>query len=194
MLIFWDQRLVFLATPKAGSTAVESALESLASAAIQRPAALKHADIASFQQHLRPWLEAQAGGPFTTVALMREPVDWLRSWYRFKLRDDHDSPQHQMEGISFAAFAEDYARPDGPARLGIGCQHEFLVNGPHRVDRIFRYEDFSAFIEFLEDSLNCALEMPRLNVPPPVDVHLDGEQEARLRQAMQADVALYSAL
>ena len=26
MLVFWEQRLVFLATPKAGSTAVESAL------------------------------------------------------------------------------------------------------------------------------------------------------------------------
>ena len=35
MLIFWDQRLVFLATPKAGSTAVEVALEPLASLAVQ---------------------------------------------------------------------------------------------------------------------------------------------------------------
>ncbi|RJL05211.1 hypothetical protein [Paracoccus siganidrum] len=194
MLIFWEQRLVFLATPKAGSTAVESALESLASAAIQRPAALKHADIANFHRHLHPWLEAQAGGPFCTVALMREPVDWLRSWYRFKLRDDHVDPTHRMEGVSFAQFASDYARPGGPAQLEIGQQRDFLTDGTRRVDRIFRYEDFPAFIEFLEDRLGCALEMPRINVPPPVDVHLDADQEARLREAMRADIDLYQSI
>lgn len=194
MLIFWEQRLVFLATPKAGSTAVESALESLASAAIQRPAALKHVDIATFHRHLAPWLEAQAGEPFSTVALMREPVDWLRSWYRFRLRDDHDSPLHEMEGMDFAEFARDYAQGNGPAGMQIGRQSDFLTDGARRVDRIFRYEDFPAFIEFLEDHLNCALEMPRINVPPPVDVSLDEEDEARLRQAMQADIALYRSL
>ena len=24
-------------------------------------------------------------------------VEWLRSWYRFKLRDDHDDPEHPIE-------------------------------------------------------------------------------------------------
>ncbi len=37
MLVFWDQRLVVLATPKTGSSAIQTALESLAVLAIQRP-------------------------------------------------------------------------------------------------------------------------------------------------------------
>lgn len=48
MLIFWEPRLVFLATPKAGSTAVEAALEPLAAVAVQRPGAMKHTDIATY--------------------------------------------------------------------------------------------------------------------------------------------------
>lgn len=194
MLIFWDQRLVFLATPKAGSTAVEMALESLASASLQRPGAMKHTDIATYHRFLGPWLQAQTGQAFTTVALMREPVDWLRSWYRFKLRDDDDDPDHPMLGVSFADFARDYAAPDGPDRLGIIGQAAFLSQGGAQVDRIFRYESMDRFVDFLESRLDCAIELPRANVPPSVDVHLPEDAETRLRQAMRADLTLYDGL
>lgn len=206
MLIFWDHRLVFLATPKAGSTAVEVALEPLASASILRPAALKHTDIATYRRHVGPWLKAQTGEDFLTVALMREPVDWLRSWYRFKLRDDHEDPLHRMEGVSFAGFARAYAAPEGPRDLMIGSQSAFLspvptsgdgaqpTGGAGGVDRIFRYEDMAAFTGFLEDRLDCAIELPRINVPPAVDVRLGRADEAALRKRMAADLALYATL
>lgn len=194
MLIFWDRRLVFLATPKAGSTAVAMALEPLASASIQRPAQLKHTNLASYRRHVGPWLEAQAGEHFTTVALMREPVDWLRSWYRFKLRDDHDDPQHRMEGIAFADFAQDYAASGGSGRLNIEPQSSFLRDEDRIVDRIFRYDNITAFVRFLEDRLDCAIELPRINVPPAVDVHLPEACETTLRRSMRDDLDLYESL
>lgn len=192
MLIFWEQRLVFLATPKAGSTAIAMALESLASTSIQRPDAMKHTDIGNFHRHVGPWLEAQAGERFTTIALMREPVEWLRSWYRFRLRDDHEDPDHAMIGVSFADFAAQYAMDRGPATLQIGNQATFLKAEDKSVDRIFRYEDMDRFVEFLEDRLDCAVELPRANVPPAVDVDLTSAQEEQLRRAMQQDLQLYS--
>ncbi|MFV0301009.1 MAG: hypothetical protein ACK5IP_09060 [Paracoccus sp. (in: a-proteobacteria)] len=194
MLIFWQHKLVFLATPKAGSTAVESALEPLAAVAVQRPAELKHVDIAGFRNHVQPWLESTAGGAFTTVALMREPVEWLRSWYRFKLRDDHDDPDHRMEGVSFAQFARNYAAPGGPERLDMEGQARFLTHGGRPVDRIFRYEEIDRFVEFLEDQLDCAISLPRVNVPPSVDVGLGAAEEKALRAAMKEDLALYRTL
>lgn len=194
MLIFWEQRLVFLATPKAGSSAIEMALESLAAVSLQRPAELKHTDIATFRRHLGPWLRAQTGEDFTTVALMREPVDWLRSWYRFKLRDDLDDPQRAMEGIRFSDFAIHYARPDGPGQLGIGSQSAFLTDDAGSVDRIFPYERIQDFVDFLEGRLDCAIELPRINVPPSVDVHLDPDSERVLRTAMAPDLKLYAAI
>lgn len=194
MLIFWDQRLVFLATPKAGSSAIEMALESLASVSLQRPAEVKHTDIATYRRHFQPWLEARTGERFTTVALMREPVDWLRSWYRFKLRDDLGDPQSAMLGISFSVFASTYAGPHGPANLGIGTQGDFLTNKGDSVDRIFRYDDIDSFVEFLEGRLDCAIELPRINVPPSVDVHLNPDIETKLRAAMARDLDLYGSL
>ena len=194
MLIFWEQRLVFLATPKAGSTAIAMALESLATTSIQRPAPMKHTDIAIFRRHVAPWLASQAGAEFTTVALMREPVDWLRSWYRFRLRDDLDDPEHLMEDVSFERFAALYTEDGGSRSLGIGSQASFLQTQDYRVDQIFRYENIGGFVEFLEDRLDCAVELPRANVPPTVDVELSSEQESRLRQAMQDDLRLYATL
>ena len=50
------------------------------------------------------------------------------------------------------------------------------------------------FVHFLEDRLDCAIELPRLNVPPAVDVSLDDHDEAALRRAMAADIRLYESL
>ena len=68
MLIFWDQRLVFLATPKAGSTAVEAALEPLASVAMKRPDPLKHMSAQDYLANLAPYLEATSGAPAASAS------------------------------------------------------------------------------------------------------------------------------
>ncbi|AXC49774.1 hypothetical protein DRW48_08810 [Paracoccus suum] len=199
MLIFFERRLVFLATPKAGSSAVESALEPLASVAVQRPATLKHTSVTEFERHIRPWLEAAVPGRrFTTVALMREPVDWLRSWYRFRLQDDREEPVHQMDDIDFAAFAESCTGDAPPDYARVGRQSAFLVGGTERgprVDHIFRYEDIEvSFKHFLEDRLDCVISLPRVNVPLATDTTLPEAIEARLRGALSAETALYDSL
>lgn len=196
MLIFWEQRLVFLATPKAGSTAVEVALEALASVAVQRPATLKHISAADFQRTFAPYLAEKAGAGFTTVALMREPIGWLRSWYRFRSRDDFDDPSHPMHGHSFDDFSRDYMANPRPAHAEIGTQAAHLSgpDGAVLVDRLFRYEDMDAFVQFLEDRLDCAITLPRVNVPPAVDTQLAPETEAALHRAMAQDFALYESL
>ncbi|MTH76435.1 sulfotransferase family 2 domain-containing protein [Paracoccus aestuariivivens] len=194
MLIFWEKRLVFLATPKAGSTAVEAALESLANVAVQRPSPLKHTDLQSYRLYIEPWLRHVTGQTFTTVALMREPVGWLQSWYRFLLRDDIDDPDHAINGVSFAEFARTYADPASGFHRKIRSQAAFLTHGEDHADRIFRYEDMEAFTDFLEDSLDCAISLPRLNVPPAVDVSMNQEQESTLQRFMRRDIELYASL
>lgn len=195
MLIFLDSRLVFLATPKAGSTAVEVALESLASVAVERPPSLKHTSAAGFERHIRPWLEAASPGtPFTTVALMREPIDWLRSWYRFRAQDDVEDPGHPMAGVDFAAFAAACVSAEPPLHAQVGTQSAFLAGDGARVERIFRYEDMARFTDFLEERLNCAVSLPRVNVSQSHDTSLSEETEARLRTALARDVALYESI
>lgn len=41
-----------------------------------------------YHRFIGPWLENVAGENFTVIALMREPRDWLGSWYRYRQRED----------------------------------------------------------------------------------------------------------
>lgn len=194
MLIFFEKSLVFLANPKAGSTAIESALEPLASLAVLRPPLLKHSDYRSYRQHISPWLQSSEKLPVTTVAVMREPIEWLRSWYRFRMRDDVEDPLHEMTGVTFADFVQSYMSPDGRLRARIGTQSDFLTDQQKGVDHIFRYEDMEDFTEFMEERLDCVLHLPRVNVPPSVDVTLSPELESRLREFLATDARLYDSL
>jgi hypothetical protein len=196
MLVFWEERLVFLATPKAGSTAVEVALESLAALSVQRPTALKHTNLHDYHRFVRPYLETMAGDSFTTVALMRAPLDWLGSWYRFGQKDDLADPRASTLGLSFDDFVQGWCAPQPPYHADIGSQSAFLTpgDGGAAPDALFRYEDMPAFVAFLEDRLNCEVLLPRVNVSPVADMALSPATLQEFRRTAAADLALYDSL
>jgi hypothetical protein len=194
MLVFWDERLAFLATPKTGSTAIAAALESLAAVSIQRPPLLKHTTVHRYRRFVGPYLEAASKDTFTLVALMREPRDWLGSWYRFRQREETD-PEKSTAGMSFDAFVRAWCRVERPEYADVGSQERFLR--PRQgvgVDRLFRYEEIDTFVHFLEDRLGCEIILPRLNVSPPGAMELSAETRALLREVAAADYAMYETL
>ena len=195
MLVFWEQRLAILATPKTGSTAIEAALESLASLSILRPPALKHTNVGRYHRFIGPYLEAASGEPFTVVALMREPRDWLGSWYRYRQRDDIPDQAKSTADMTFDAFVSAWCSDPRPTYADVGSQARFLQPQQGRpVDRIFRYEDIDRFIEFLEDRLDFQIILPRLNVSPSAPLDLSAETEARLIETAADDFRLYRTL
>ena len=198
MLVFWEERLAFLATPKTGSTAIAAALESLAAVSIQRPPLLKHTNVHRYRRFIGPYLEAASKAEFTLVALMREPTDWLGSWYRYRQRD-RTLPEQSTKGMSFDAFVQAWCQDPRPEFASIGSQARFLrprkENGGEKgVDRLFRYEEIDRFVQFLEDRLGCEIILPRLNVSPPGATELSAETEALLRKVAAEDFALYQSL
>ena len=196
MLIFWKERLVFLSTPKTGSTSIETALESLAHVAIRRPPELKHISGPRYQRHMAPLLEKAAGERFTTVALMRDPVDWLGSWWRYRQRDDIRDLPRSTAGMSFEEAAIDYLSGHPGASMNVGSQARFLglKDGQAAVDRVFRYEDIGTFLHFLEDRLGGEIILPRLNVSPKGDMRLSPGTQAQLRSRFADDYAFYQTL
>jgi len=194
MLVFWEQRLAFLATPKTGSTAIAAALESLAAVSVQRPPLLKHTTVHRYRRFIGPFLEAASKDSFTVVALMREPRDWLGSWYRFRQREETDAGK-STKGMSFDAFVQAWCEDPRPDFADVGSQGKFLR--PRQgvgVDRLFRYEEIGTFVHFLEERLDCEITLPRLNVSPPGAMELSAGTEARLRDVAAEDFALYATL
>ena len=195
MLVFWEQRLAILATPKTGSTAIKAALESLAAVSIQRPPVLKHTNVRRFHRFIGPYLEAAAGGPFTVVALMREPRDWLGSWFRYRQRDDIVAAQKSTVGLDFETFVQGWCSNPQPKFAAVGSQARFLAPAnTATADRIFRYEDISSFIAFLEDRLDFQIILPQLNVSPKAALDLSPQTEALLREKAVEDFQLYASL
>lgn len=195
MLVFWDAKLVFLATPKTGSTAVEVALESLAEVAIQRPPVLKHTPIYRYRRFIEPFLMKSAPEPFTVVALMREPISWLSSWYRYRQREDVMAPKNSTQGMSFDDFVRGYMEKPKAAYAQVGSQTRFLLGGDlGPVDHIFCYEEMRSFVTFLESRLDCEITLPLVNVSPALETPLSVEVEADLRRHAADDFALYDSV
>ena len=193
MMVFWDQRLVVLATPKTGSTALETALESRASLISRRPPEVKHTTAARYQWLVRPFLEKSTKEKFTVVAMMRDPIDWLGSWYRFRRRDSTPPPKNSTIGISFDTFIEGYMITPRPGYCDVGSQMRFLYNEDKlAVDRIFDYADMPAFVGFLEEKLRVKIALATENTSPPMALELDPAIEARLRVECAEDFKLYA--
>lgn len=195
MLVFWQQKLALLATPKTGTTAIEAALESLAAVVIQRPPQLKHTSVQKFHRFMGPYLETTAGAPFTVVAVMREPLDWLGSWYRYRQRDDMGNEKKSTVGISFEQFVQAYCTESPPDFAAVGSQARFLQPKQGRgLDHLFRYEKIEELILFLEDRLGCEIILPRLNVSPLAEMELSQPTYDKLRSFAVKDFELYASL
>jgi hypothetical protein len=192
MLVFWEQRLAFLATPKTGSTAIEAALESVSSLTIQRPPVLKHTSAQRFHRFLGPYLAVASGHEFSVSALMREPCDWLGSWYRYRQRDDITDPRKQTNHVTFEEFVLAYCQDTPPEFAAVGSQSRFLADKKGRgIDHLFRYEDIESFVVFLEDRLGFEIILPRLNVSPLAAMDLSGKAHDKLRSTCADDFNIY---
>ena len=104
MLVFTKSRLVFLAMPKTGSTAYHTALGPHADLVITDPPELKHAPIYRCDRFFRPIYDKVCGVELETLAVMREPVSWLGSWYRYRQRPFLNGKPNSTAGISFDDF------------------------------------------------------------------------------------------
>lgn len=193
MMVFWNAALVVLAVPKTGTQALEAALADSADVLIRHPPGLKHASAQRFQNRLRPFLDAQGTAGLETVAVIREPLDWLGSWYRYRRRAQLQGHPNSTAAVSFDAFVTAHLASDPPPFAAVGSQYRFVCNRQGRilVDHLFAYEDPAPFHAFLQERLQRDVQPPRLNVSPSEPLSLPPETEERLRVERARDFDLH---
>ena len=196
MLVFSKQRLILLSVPKTGTTAYETALAPLASIVVSAPPELKHAPVFRYNRFFRQMIERFIGEDAEIVAVMREPVSWLGSWYRYRQRASLDGQANSTRGISFDDFITAYCKGESPSFAQVGSQAKFLEpqrNGT-RVTHLFRYEDQTGFRAFLEKRLATSIETSWQNQSPSVPLDLSSGTETRLRRKYAADFTLWQGI
>lgn len=194
MLIFTHAGLALLATPKTGSTAIELALRGKADVIFR--ARRKHVNAAKFRNQIAPFMEKSFGAPLISVAVMRDPVDQLRSWYKYRARDARAGRDVSTHGMSFDEFITALISDDPPPYTQVGSQHGFLTlrDGSLGVDQLFQYEKMELLLAFLEDTLGMPVTPGLKNVSPLMEAPLSPDLAEALRAHRAEEFALYDRL
>ncbi|MCF6429401.1 gamma-glutamyl kinase [Leisingera sp. MMG026] len=196
MMIFFKERLALLSVPKTGTTAFQAALRNRADLVISDPPELKHAPLYRYNRWIRPMFEKVCGAELEVAAVMREPVSWLGSWYRYRQRPALDGNPNSTKDVSFDDFLHAYCKGKPPAFANVGSQAKFLEPQPNgcKVSHLFRYEDQNALKQFLEFRLDVEIRLERKNVSPQASLTLSPEAQNHVRRKRAAEFELYDSI
>lgn len=196
MLVFLDANLVLFSIPKTGSTANHSILKRKADIAFSGKPTCKHMNVRKYEQFMAPYLRKNLKAQPERVAVIREPLDRLGSWFRYRQRQKTKDPSKATRGITFNEFLEAYMSDDQPAYARLGSQAKFIGSprGEIRVDHLFAYEKSDLLAEFLEKRLGVESKAKKLNVSPKIELEVDPEIGRKLRNYLQKDFEIYEAI
>lgn len=200
MLIVPGKGFVFLAMTKAASTSIERAFIPYSNITLQRNP-FKHTKYAGFQRYLQPYLTAQ-GYPresYEVVCVIREPIDWLSSWWRYRSREEIADPSNSAHRnyaghTSFEEFA--YAFMKGKEKFArVGRPSRFIQPQPKKadqpVDRIFRYDRLDLLVDYLCDKVGKQVKVGVKNVSPKMTYSLSEECERELKTFLEPEYQIY---
>ncbi len=195
-MIFFKQRLAFLSVPKTGTTAYEAALGERADMVIRDPGQLKHAPVYRYNRFIRPMFLRVCDAELEVMAVMREPISWLGSWWRYRQRPYMLGKPNATHDISFDEFVNGYLKGQQPGWAQVGSQYKFLERQPNGVgvDHLFRYEDQERLRNFLEERLDTTFDLPKRNVSPDVPMDLSEATLAKARRKMADEFTLYDSI
>lgn len=206
MLFLYRARLLMLSEPKTGTTATINALKPRASLVVNGPPEMKHTNYRKFLAFVAPWIKSQTGldrQDYDVVSVMREPIDWLGSWYRYRTRDELKDPAHPNSAnytgnVSFDEFVRAVMLPrdEKPqwAMINTPCTVALKGRDSIGVDRIFPYEDLSGLHRLIEERTGKPVEAKLQNVSPSMDLVLDGATRQRALQHFAFACELHASL
>ena len=196
MLVFYKERLAFLSVPKTGTTAYEAALAPRADLVISEPPMLKHAPVYRYNRFIRPMFLRVCDVEMELMAVMREPISWLGSWYRYRQRPFMKGKPNSTHDVSFDDFILAYLKGKKPGFADVGSQANFMKGQPNgtEITHYFRYEDQPRLQAFLKERLDVDLTLTKQNVSPVMQLSLREDVEVRLRRKCAEEFDLYESI
>ncbi|MEM8700124.1 MAG: gamma-glutamyl kinase, partial [Pseudomonadota bacterium] len=195
MIVSLQHRFVLLAMPKCASHALSDAIGTRADMVIRHPPGAKHCNFRKYQRHLRPFLQTFSASPLATICMMREPVSWLESWWRYRQRPALEGHRNATHGLSFDAFVGRYLDGVAPGDT-IGRQARFVADrdGAVGVDHLFAYERIGDLAAWISARSGWDLTLERKNVSPEAEGYLTPEMRIRVKTELARDFEIYASL
>ncbi|MEQ6201551.1 hypothetical protein ABMC88_00730 [Sulfitobacter sp. HNIBRBA2951] len=183
MLVFSQQNLVMFSVPKTGSTAMEVALKPWADIAFYKHR--KHTPVGRYQRKIAPFLEAAYDLRPETMAVIRAPLEHLRSWYRYRAA---------TLPVDFDGFVQGVIAPTPPQWARIGSQLNFLTDarGTLGITHLFAYEAQPTLRQWLEIRMQSDITFAPQNVSPNAPTNLSNDTLEAFNTHYAEEIALHT--
>ena len=198
MLIGLQHRFIFVANTKSASTAIESALRPYAEIHHGGTPARKHIALhAALREYADLFARhGMATEDFFKFGVMREPIDWIASWFRYRKEGRVDNPL--PAGMRFEEFWHrhdwNFTRSDG--RRSLQGPRFTARDGRVLADVIIPYHRLEEFFPVIcaQLHLNVRLERHNVSAHTPETVKIPPWLRAELRDFYAEDYALFERL
>ena len=183
MLIFSEQNLVLFSVPRTGSTAMEVALKPWADIAFYKQR--KHTPVSRYQRKIAPFLRAAYGLEPETMAVIRAPLEHLRSWYRYRAA---------TLDVDFDGFVRAVLSDTPPEWARIGSQLKFLTvpDGVLGITYLFAYEAQPVLRDWLCTRMGEDVMINPQNVSRPAPTSVSGTTLAEFEAKYADEIALHA--
>jgi len=183
MLIFSEQNLVLFSVPKTGSTAMEVALKPWADIAFYKQR--KHTPVGRYQRKIAPFLRKAYGLDPETMAVIRAPLEHLRSWYRYRAG---------MLDVDFDGFLKGVLSDTPPEWARFGTQHNFLTgpDGALGITHLFAYEAQPVLRAWLEARMGEEILIKPQNISPQMPTPISTQTRAAFEMHYADEIALHA--
>jgi hypothetical protein len=193
---------IVLSMPKCASSSLQQALTPVCDVRFKDH--MKHVDYGFVENWVLPMLRARrapARYEPRIFCLMRDPIDWLYSWYRYSW-DEAGNPAAGRGGTAqtypdFGAFLDAYFSARPPRVGGVLRQSDFLRGRDGRPGplELYRFEAHAAMIGALERLAGQKLEIRVTNKSRDRrDSDFEGVDLAELHDRLAGEYALYDAI
>ena len=186
-MLYSPQRgVVILQVPKTGTVAFSKGLRGVCPPVRDMPRHVSANQARSFFGKEK-WAELE------TVAVVREPVSWLQSWYKYL-----NSRGRLGSDLTFSSFVEIAATDDSfnGARLNVRSQFDRLSDGRQKrviVTRLLCFEQLASEYASLNSELFGGEGAPlkKANVSAQKVTEIDSEVQGIVRQHWSRDLAIW---
>jgi hypothetical protein len=194
MIAVPESGFVFLSTTKTGSTAIENVFAPHAQIVARRPPSLKHITARSFYASFAPILSNYGYPPesYELICVIREPIDWVASWWRYRSRPEAAGRAAYTGDLSFDEFADRIIA--GEVHLGNMRKFVSGQDGGVAVTTMFRYDRIDGAVAWMAERIG--IPKPRLrpaNVSPDRQTIVSPVTRSRLEEHYATHLALYEA-
>lgn len=182
-----------LSVPKTGTHSYIDHLHSHADITIRHPQNLKHMSLEVFTKRFLP-LFPEPHAELDYFGYVRNPVDWLWSWYRYRSRPGIRSRITYTGDITFSDFIKGYLDTSPPVYARVGRQSAMIKSKkpPYLANMIFKYENQDEANRYLSDKLGLHVNPEKvLNKSPEIEASISRDDILILEREIPQEFELY---